>query len=122
MDRDTHTICSIIISHRSPAKLSTVYKFHIRLYNCSSNPTAYLRGAKTSTMVRVKERYLLVNIVYPEGSRALATSDLPDVLVYNQPTTDAFNSRGFTYAIKSEITNLFGDYGAGAVGRALRGP
>lgn len=72
-------------------------------------------------MVRIKERYLLVNILYPEASRDPSKSDLPDILVYNQPTTDTFNGRTFTRAIKSEIVNLFGDYGAGAVERTLRG-
>lgn len=72
-------------------------------------------------MVRVKERYLLVNIVYPEASQEPAKSDLPHILVYNQPTSDSFNARSFTRAIKYEIANLFGDYGAGAVERVLRG-
>lgn len=72
-------------------------------------------------MVRIKERYLLVNITYPDASRDRSTSNLPDILVYNQPTVDTFNGRTFTRAIKNEITSLFGDYGAGAVERTLRG-
>lgn len=72
-------------------------------------------------MVRIKERYLLVNIIYPEATHDPATADLPDVLVYNQPTTNAFNHGSLKRAITSEITNLFGDYGAGAVERSLRG-
>lgn len=74
-------------------------------------------------MVRVKERYLLINIVYPEaeGSRNPAASNLPDLLVYNQPTVDACTARTIHNAIRTEITNLFGDYGAGSIERTLRG-
>lgn len=72
-------------------------------------------------MVRIKERYLLINILYPEGVQNASQSKLPDVLVYNQPTTNAFNGRAFSQAIKAEVANLFGDYGAGAVERTLRG-
>ncbi|KAJ4389837.1 RNA-binding protein pop5 [Gnomoniopsis smithogilvyi] len=71
-------------------------------------------------MVRIKERYLLVNIIYPEASRDQSKNSISDILVYNQPTVDTFNGRTFTRAIKNEITNLFGDYGAGAVERTLR--
>lgn len=72
-------------------------------------------------MVRIKERYLLVNIIYPDGTLNPSKSNLPDILVYNQPTTDTFTGRSFSHAIKAEIINLFGDYGAGAVERTLRG-
>lgn len=72
-------------------------------------------------MVRVKERYLLVNILYPEAARNSSNSNLPDILVYNQPTTDAFTARVLSQAVKAEVTNLFGDYGAGTVERTLRG-
>ncbi len=70
-------------------------------------------------MVRIKERYLLVNIVYPEElSREPA---LPDFVVLNQPTTDSLTPPVLLRAIKSEISNLFGDYGCGAVERSLAG-
>lgn len=72
-------------------------------------------------MVRIKERYLLINLLYPEGPRDPSQSKLPDLLVYNQPTTNTFNGRAFAQAIKTEVAKLFGDYGAGAVERALRG-
>lgn len=72
-------------------------------------------------MVRVKERYLLINILYPDSPREPSQSKLPDILLYNQPTTNAFNGRSFSQAIKAEVANFFGDYGAGAVERTLRG-
>lgn len=72
-------------------------------------------------MVRIKERYLLVDIVYPEAAQNQAKAGLPDLLVYNQPTANACNARSIQYAIKAQVTDLFGDYGAGAVERSLRG-
>ncbi|KAI1807220.1 Rpp14/Pop5 family-domain-containing protein [Daldinia bambusicola] len=64
-------------------------------------------------MVRIKERYLLVKILYPTelGSR----SDLPDVVVINQPTTDQLNPAGLLRAIRAEVASLFGDYGSGLI-------
>lgn len=72
-------------------------------------------------MVRIKERYLLVNITYPEAAKDRSKSNLPDLLLYNQPTTNSCNGRTLQQAIKAEVANLFGDYGAGAVERSLRG-
>ncbi|POS80703.1 Rpp14 family protein [Diaporthe helianthi] len=71
-------------------------------------------------MVRIKERYLLVDIVYPEAAQNQAKTGLPDILVYNQPTANACNARSIQYAIKAQVTDLFGDFGAGAVERSLR--
>ncbi|KAI1498674.1 Rpp14 family protein [Biscogniauxia marginata] len=71
-------------------------------------------------MVRIKERYLLVNILYPSdlGSRP----DLPDVVVVNQPTTDQLTPVVLLRGIRSEVANLFGDYGSGAIeGGSLSG-
>ncbi|KAI2466242.1 Rpp14 family protein [Annulohypoxylon bovei var. microspora] len=64
-------------------------------------------------MVRIKERYLLVKIIYPNelGNRP----DLPDVVVINQPTTDQLNQAALLRGIRAEIANLFGDYGSGSV-------
>ncbi|KAI0388000.1 Rpp14/Pop5 family-domain-containing protein [Hypomontagnella monticulosa] len=64
-------------------------------------------------MVRIKERYLLVKILYPDelGSR----SDLPDVVVVNQPTTDQLNPAALLRGIRAEVAGLFGDYGSGAL-------
>ena len=64
-------------------------------------------------MVRIKERYLLVNILYPTelGTRA----NLPDVVVLNQPTSDELTPVALLRAIRAEVAALFGDYGSGAL-------
>lgn len=65
-------------------------------------------------MVRIKERYLLVNILYPGelGTNKVA-ADVPDLVVLNQPTTDALTPPALLRGIRAEITALFGDYGSG---------
>ncbi|KAI0870703.1 Rpp14 family protein [Hypoxylon argillaceum] len=64
-------------------------------------------------MVRIKERYLLVNILYPTelGTRA----NLPDVVVLNQPASEDLTAVALLRAIRAEVAALFGDYGSGAL-------
>lgn len=70
-------------------------------------------------MVRVKDRYLLVNIVYPEATTDKQT--VPDFVALHQPTTDSLVHQHLVAAIKNEIRELFGDYGVGSVERSLYG-
>ncbi|KAI1759659.1 Rpp14 family protein [Hypoxylon sp. FL1150] len=64
-------------------------------------------------MVRIKERYLLVKILYPEelGTRP----DVPDVVLLNQPTSDQLHPGALLRGIRDEVASLFGDYGSGAI-------
>ncbi|OIW31808.1 hypothetical protein CONLIGDRAFT_678260 [Coniochaeta ligniaria NRRL 30616] len=74
-------------------------------------------------MVRFKERYLLVNILHPEGAASTATkADKPasGILIYNQPTTDHVTPQSLLRAIRAQVATLFGDYGSGAVDRNLQ--
>ena len=71
-------------------------------------------------MVRLKNRYLLVNILYPElESRKQNNSPIPDTVLFNQPTTDALTLQILTRALRAEVLNLFGDYGSGAVSESI---
>jgi ribonuclease P/MRP protein subunit POP5 len=75
-------------------------------------------------MVRFKERYLLVNILHPEGdaSTAKKATDkaVSDILIYNRPTTDHVTPQSLLRAIRAQVAALFGDYGSGAVDRSLQ--
>lgn len=64
-------------------------------------------------MVRIKERYLLVNILYP--SELGIKPGVPDLVALNQPTTDALSPQALLRGIRAEVANLFGDYGSGTV-------
>lgn len=66
-------------------------------------------------MVRIKERYLLVNILYPtELSAQKTTTTTPDLIALNQPTTDKFDRNALLRELRAQVASLFGDYGSGA--------
>jgi ribonuclease P/MRP protein subunit POP5 len=72
-------------------------------------------------MVRFKERYLLVNILYPEAVTASSKGNVPDLVLYNQPTTDRLTPQSLAKGIRLEVASLFGDCGSGAIERSLQG-
>lgn len=71
-------------------------------------------------MVRIKERYLLVNILYPPDAKA-SQAGVPVNVVQHQPTLDKLTAAILARAIKAEVATLFGDYGAGAMEGDLSG-
>lgn len=72
--------------------------------------------------MRIKERYLLVNVLYPEAQSSQTSSgDVPHLLLLNQPTTNNLTPHILSKGIKKQVAELFGDYGAGAVERGLQG-
>ncbi|KAF2721530.1 hypothetical protein K431DRAFT_206595, partial [Polychaeton citri CBS 116435] len=79
-------------------------------------------------MVRLKHRYLLVNILYPEDTsnnpykRASAsndTGDLPWTVVFHRPSADNA-SKVFLRMIRDAIGEVFGDYGSGMTAGSLK--
>ena len=77
-------------------------------------------------MVRIKHRYLLVNILYPENPQEPINpfqnyGRLPDVVQFHQPTGDGLTSQSLLRAVREQITVLYGDYGAGVTASGLSG-
>ncbi|KAL5325714.1 hypothetical protein ACEPPN_006844 [Leptodophora sp. 'Broadleaf-Isolate-01'] len=70
-------------------------------------------------MVRLKHRYLLVNILYPELEKSQSKSNVPDIVVFNQPTSASLTNQALLRGLRAEISSLFGDYGSGAVSESL---
>ncbi|KAI9732325.1 MAG: hypothetical protein M1834_001532 [Cirrosporium novae-zelandiae] len=77
-------------------------------------------------MVRVKHRYLLAQILYPEPpppakleSKTTTTTRVPDVVQFHQPTSDNLTPQALLRLIRSQISVLYGDYGAGAAGGSV---
>ena len=66
-------------------------------------------------MVRLKHRYLLLQILYPDGP-----STLPGSLSFNGPTNDALTPRNLSNLIRENIADLFGDYGSGLTAASLQ--
>lgn len=72
-------------------------------------------------MVRVKERYLLVNIIYPPEASKGAGARVPSQVIQHQPTIDHLTPQSLVKAIRNEVVSLFGDYGSGALEGNLSG-
>ena len=75
-------------------------------------------------MVRLKHRYLLVNILYPETKDAThlkVSNDMPYTVQFHQPSSDRLDARILLQMIRSGVSELFGDYGAGKVAGSLQG-
>lgn len=71
-------------------------------------------------MVRVKNRYLVVNLLYPEPS-AKSKTPLPDLVQMHSPTPDALKPGFIVRMIRDGVEELFGDYGSGMVSSGLKG-
>lgn len=83
-------------------------------------------------MVRLKDRYLLVTIIYsdaPSGNgqgqgqqrQKQQQQPVSDLLLFNQPTTSELKPQLLLKGIRSQVNALFGDCGSGAVDRSLQG-
>jgi ribonuclease P/MRP protein subunit POP5 len=68
-------------------------------------------------MVRVKHRYLLLNILFPEGSAAASSSGstAPLPLTFHSPTPLHFQAVSLLHLIRESVAELFGDYGVGTI-------
>lgn len=79
-------------------------------------------------MVRIKYRYLLLNVLYPEQetrnakrSSAASKDDLPYTVQFRRPGSDQFNGKLLSRLVREGVADLFGDYGAGMVSGSLVG-
>jgi hypothetical protein len=72
-------------------------------------------------MVRIKERYLLVNIVYPPDAAKISNARVPGLVAQHQPTVEKLTPQALVRAIRAEVSLLYGDYGAGALEGNLSG-
>lgn len=78
-------------------------------------------------MVRIKHRYLLVNILYPDQENqnrqhaARPSKDLPYTVQFRRPSSDQLNARLLARMIRDGVLELFGDYGQGMIAASLQG-
>lgn len=81
-------------------------------------------------MVRLKHRYLLINILYPSSSatpssgagRTPSTAGhLPTTIDFHQPTSDKLTPQLLVRLIRDGVAELFGDYGSGMTAASLVG-
>jgi ribonuclease P/MRP protein subunit POP5 len=78
-------------------------------------------------MVRIKHRYLLINILYPDQEPKPTRQsngikeDLPYALQFRQPSSDHLNAKLLARIIRDGVADLFGDYGSGMIAGSLVG-
>lgn len=72
-------------------------------------------------MVRIKERYLLVNIIYPAAGEKYGKTNVPNFVAQHQPTIEKLTPQALLKGIKAEVGLMFGDYGLGALEGNLSG-
>ncbi|RAO69502.1 uncharacterized protein BHQ10_005514 [Talaromyces amestolkiae] len=75
-------------------------------------------------MVRIKHRYLLIDILHPEPSQIhnkSGASSIPAHLYFHPPTPDILTSSVLARLLRDTISELFGDYGMGKLGGASSG-
>ena len=77
-------------------------------------------------MVRIKHRYLLVHILYPDPADPNAKSssltlgkNFPDLVQFHRPSPNDLTPQLFARAIKDQVLLLYGDYGLGLVTSSL---
>ncbi|KAF2152457.1 hypothetical protein K461DRAFT_278685 [Myriangium duriaei CBS 260.36] len=66
-------------------------------------------------MVRLKHRYLLLQILYLDGS-----SSLPGSLAFHSPSSDTLTASILARTIRDSVAEQFGDYGAGLTSASLQ--
>ena len=77
-------------------------------------------------MVRLKHRYLLVNILYPDERTSnvrlaqKAGEFVPYGLQFRQPSSEKFSIQMLLRVIREGVAELFGDYGSGKVSASLQ--
>ncbi|KKA24068.1 Rpp14 family [Rasamsonia emersonii CBS 393.64] len=71
-------------------------------------------------MVRIKHRYLLIDILYPElsipSSTKITSPSLKTHLQFHAPTPDALTPGLLAKMVREEVAEMFGDWGVGRLG------
>ncbi|KAK5107640.1 hypothetical protein LTR62_000975 [Meristemomyces frigidus] len=77
-------------------------------------------------MVRIKHRYLLVNILYPDPQTsnvrltAKSGEEVFYTMQFRQPSSEKMDGKILFRMIKDGVAELFGDYGAGKIAGSLQ--
>lgn len=88
----------------------------------------YHIGTLIPVMVRIKHRYLLVHILYPDPADPKANTpskipgkNLPDLVHFHRPSPEDLTPQLFARTIRDQVLLLYGDYGLGLVSSSLNG-
>ena len=80
-------------------------------------------------MVRIKYRYLLVHILYPDpvesesrSTTKVSDKSIPALVQFHRPSPRDLQPQHLVRAIRDQVLLLYGDYGLGLVSASLNGP
>ena len=80
-------------------------------------------------MVRIKYRYLLVHILYPDSADSesrpttrASDKGIPDLVQFHRPSPIDLQPQHLVRSIKDQVLLLYGDYGLGLISASLNGP
>ena len=80
-------------------------------------------------MVRIKYRYLLVHILYPDPAESelksttrVSDKSVPDLIQFHRPSPGDLQPQHLVRSIKDQVLLLYGDYGLGLISASLNGP
>lgn len=77
-------------------------------------------------MVRIKHRYLLLNILYPDDKLARSNpgapsgDNVPYTVQFRQPSPSNLDGKILTRVIRDGVATFFGDYGSGMIAGSLQ--
>lgn len=79
-------------------------------------------------MVRVKHRYLLVTILYPNGTSPSSQSaksfnsntTIPDTVLFHSPSPSTYTEDVLRRLVQTSVSDLFGDYGSGMISGSFK--
>jgi ribonuclease P/MRP protein subunit POP5 len=70
-------------------------------------------------MVRIKHRYLLLQILYPSSIPKTSNSNIPESILVQAPSASHITSSTLLHLLRTQISLLFGDYGSGVLAAGL---
>ena len=80
-------------------------------------------------MVRIKYRYLLVHILYPDpaepesrSTTKVSDKTIPDLVQFHRPSPRELQPQHLVRSIRDQVLLLYGDYGLGLISASLNGP
>lgn len=76
-------------------------------------------------MVRIKHRYILINVLYPHDASKSASASAKEAIAwtvqFRRPSSDRLDGKLVQRLIRDGVSELFGDYGAGMIAGSLQG-
>lgn len=134
-------VSNVLVSSCSPVVRTYIQSIALQPYRLSATPSTtffrqplqptnilptsnlYSSQPSHSKMVRLKNRYLLLDILYPDSStwpspESVSNGPHAAQLAIHAPTSDALTPGLLAKMIREEVGEMYGDWGVGKLGGA----